>query len=118
MKSSEPSRRDFAEASVGITAAAALGSWNVPAVAADKKSDKKTRIGIIGCGSVSGVYLPHLSNCPYAELVSACDIKPERAKARAEQFKIPNQYPHIDKMLTGAAFDLLVNTTDMQEHEH
>jgi predicted dehydrogenase len=31
---------------------------------------------------------------------------------------VPNQYPHIDKMLAGADFDLLVNLTDMQEHEH
>lgn len=44
---------------------------------------KKVRIGLIGCGSVSGVYLPHLANSPYVEVVSVCDIKPERAKARA-----------------------------------
>src|SRR5439155_24393541 len=43
---------------------------------------------------------------------------PERAKAQAEKFKVPNHYPHIDKMLAGAAFDLLVDLTDMQEHEH
>ena len=42
---------------------------------------------------------------------------PERAKAQAEKFKIANHYPHIDEMLAGAAFDLLVNLTDMQEHE-
>ena len=48
---------------------------------------------------------------------TACDIFPERAKKRAEEFHIPNQYPHIDQLLAGAPFDLLVNTTDMQEHE-
>ena len=37
---------------------------------------------------------------------------------RAKEFKIANHYPHIDKMLAGRTFDLLVNTTDMQEHEH
>jgi predicted dehydrogenase len=63
------------------------------------------------------VYLPHLAKCPHVELVSACDIIPKRAKAQAEKFKIPNQYPDIDKMLAGASFDLLVNLTDMQEHE-
>jgi predicted dehydrogenase len=118
MNTSEFNRRDFVEKSVSMAVATAFGSWTVPAIAADKKDDKKIRVGIIGCGSVSGVYLPHLDKCEYAEVVSACDIRPERAKARAEQFKIPNQYPHIDKMLAGAAFDLLVNTTDMQEHEH
>lgn len=78
----------------------------------------KVRVAVIGCGSVSRQYLPHLAKCPHVELVSTCDIIPERAKAQAERFKIPNHYPHIDKMLAGAAFDLMVNLTDMQEHEH
>lgn len=78
---------------------------------------KKIRIGVIGCGSVSGQYLPHLSKSPFVELVSACDIVYDRAKSRAAEFQIPNHYPSIDKMLAGAPFDLFVNLTDMQEHE-
>lgn len=77
---------------------------------------KKIKIAVIGCGSVSGQYLPHLSKSPFVELVSVCDIVYERAKKRAEEFKIPNHYPHIDKLLAGVPFDLLVNLTDMQEH--
>jgi predicted dehydrogenase len=78
---------------------------------------KRIRVGIIGCGSVSGRYLPHLTECPYAEIVSVCDIIPERAAVRGKEFRVANQYPHIDMMLAGAPFDLLVNLTDMQEHE-
>lgn len=78
---------------------------------------KKIRIGLIGCGSVSGQYLPHLSKSPFVELVSACDIVYDRAKSRAAEFKIPNHYPSVDAMLAGAPFDLFVNLTDMQEHE-
>lgn len=77
---------------------------------------KKIRLGLIGCGSVSGVYLPHLTKSPYVEVVSVCDIIPERAKKRAAEFNVPNQYPSIEEMLAGAPFKLLVNTTDMQEH--
>lgn len=77
---------------------------------------KKVRVGLIGCGSVSGVYLPHLTKSPFVEVVSVCDRKPERAAKRAAEFKVPNQYPAVEKMLAGAAFDLLVNLTDMQEH--
>jgi predicted dehydrogenase len=82
-----------------------------------KTPAKKIRIGVIGCGSVSGQYLPHLSKSPYVELVSACDIVYDRAKSRAAEFKIPHHYPSVDKMLAGAPFDLFVNLTDMQEHE-
>jgi len=78
--------------------------------------NKKIRVALIGCGSVSGVYLPHLTKSPYVEMVSCCDIIYDRAKNRAKEFNIPNHYPHIDKLLTGAPFDLMVTTTDMQEH--
>jgi predicted dehydrogenase len=78
--------------------------------------DKKIKVAVIGCGSVSGQYLPHLSKSPFVELVSVCDIKYERAQNRAKEYKVPNHFPHIDKLLAGPAFDLLVNLTDMQEH--
>ena len=106
-------RRTFALS--GVTASVLIGGQ---AEALPQEKAKRIRVAVIGCGSVSGVYLPHLSKCPHVELVSACDIIPERAKDRAEKFKIPNQYPHIDKLLAGAPFDMMVNLTDMQEHEH
>ncbi|HMJ68350.1 MAG TPA: Gfo/Idh/MocA family oxidoreductase [Cyclobacteriaceae bacterium] len=107
-------RQDFLKATAAAGAAYMLTSLEAFATQAPAG---KIRIGIIGCGSVSGVYLPHLSKSPFVELVSACDIIYERAKKRAEEFKIPNHYPDIGKMLAGAPFDLLVTTTDMQEHE-
>ncbi|RIV22459.1 gfo/Idh/MocA family oxidoreductase [Fibrisoma montanum] len=78
--------------------------------------DRKIRLAVIGCGSVSNMYLPHLSKSPYVELVSTCDIIPERAQKAATTYNIPNHYPHIDQLLAGAPFDLLVNLTNMQEH--
>src|SRR5437016_1548913 len=46
----------------------------------------KIRVGEIGCGSVSGSYLPNLTSQPFIEVVSVCDIIVERAKKRAQQF--------------------------------
>jgi predicted dehydrogenase len=112
MKTSVPlTRRDFTRAALLAGAAAASGTFT----AAD--APRRIRTGLIGCGSVSGQYLPQLTKSPYVEVVSLCDIKPERAKRRAEQFNIAHHYPHIDAMLAGEAFDFLVDTTDMQEHE-
>src|SRR6266404_8062419 len=76
----------------------------------------KIRVGEIGCGNVSGSYLPNLTSQPFIEVVSVCDIIVERAKKRAQQFKVPNVYSNIDEMLAGAPFDLLVNTTSMPSH--
>jgi len=115
MNRSQPvTRRDFAKSTLVAGAVVACGA--LPILGADAPP-RRVRVGLIGCGSVSGQYLPQLKKCPYAEVVSLCDRKPERAKGRAEQFNIANYYPNIDAMLAGVPFDFLIDTTDMQEHE-
>ena len=106
-------RREFAKLTLLAGAAVASG-----AITAAAQSAERIRIGVIGCGSVSHSYLPVLAKCPHAEVVSLCDIRPERARKQAEAFKVTHHYPHIDKMLAGEPFDFLINLTDMQEHEH
>ena len=115
MNPSSIDRRSFVARSVAGGAGLALAAAQVGASAEQKP--RRIKVGVIGCGSVSHKYLPHLAACPFAELVSACDIIPERAEQQAAKYGIPNRYPLIDKMLAGAPFDLLVNLTDMQEHE-
>lgn len=107
------SRRQFSQSALLAGAAVAAGA--VPALGAPPPP--RIRVGVIGCGSVSGAYLPVLASSPYAEVVSLCDIKPQRAERRSREFQVANVYPHIDQMLAGAPFELLVNLTDMQEHE-
>ena len=107
-------RRDFTKTT--LLAGAALASGAVGALAADAPA-KRIRTGLIGCGSVSNQYLPQLTQCPFVEVVSLCDIKPERAQRQAERFKVAHHYPNIEAMLAGEPFDFLVDTTDMQQHE-
>lgn len=106
-------RREFAKTTLLAGAAVASG-----AIAALAQPARRIRTGVIGCGSVSHSYLPVLAKCPYVEIVSLCDIRPERARNQAERFKVAHHYPHIDQMLSGEPFDFLINLTDMQEHEH
>lgn len=116
MKTSELllNRRDFTKAA--FLTGAALASTPASVFAADP-APRRIRTGVIGCGSVSGSYLPVLAKSPHVELVSLCDIRPERARKRAEQFKVADHYPNIDAMLAGVPFDFLIDLTDMQEHE-
>ena len=107
-------RRDFTKTTLLVGAAVASGA--LTAFAADAPA-RRIRTGVIGCGSVSNAYLPNLTKSPFVEVVSLCDIKPERAKRQAERFKIPHHYPNIDAMLAGVPFELLVDLTDMQQHE-
>ncbi len=115
------SRRSFLKRAAAAGAVAAGSGVTVTGATAQEASQppeapRKIKVGVIGCGSVSRCYFPDLARCRFVELVSTCDIIAERAKQRAAAFKVPNHYPHIDKMLAGAKFDLLVNLTDMQEH--
>ena len=88
-----------------------LESW-----AADKNLSK-LRVAIIGCGSVSNRYIPHLQSSSLIQIVSLCDIKPERAIAQNKEYKVnAATYGNIDDMLNGVPFDMMVTLTDMQKH--
>lgn len=82
-----------------------------------EKPEKKLRVALIGCGSVSNRYIPHLQTSPLIEIVSLCDIKYERAVAQDKQYNVnAATYPNIDKMLAGVPFDMMITITDMQVH--
>jgi predicted dehydrogenase len=107
-------RKQFIERSGKLVVAGMLAPYLSNSI--DFPRDGKIKVGLIGCGSVSNMYLPHLSKSNNIELVSVCDLIPDRAKAAAAKFNVPNQYDHIDRLLAGPPFDLLVNLTNMQEH--
>lgn len=104
-------RKQFIQAGAALATAALT-----PSALFAFSADRKIKVAVIGCGSVSNMYLPHLSKVPQVELVATCDIIPERAWAAAEKYQIARHYDHIDKLLQGVSFDLLVNLTDMQVH--
>ena len=80
------SRRRVLQGSAVVGTALAAGPLAVRA-AQSMSPPKKIKVGVIGCGSVSRKYLPHLASCPFVELVSACDKIPDRARRAAEKFR-------------------------------
>jgi len=84
---------------------------------AKEHPEKKLRVAVIGCGSVSNRYLPQLLSSKLIEVVSLCDIKYDRALGQNKQYNVNAQtYPNIDAMLKGVPFDMMVTLTDMQKH--
>jgi sugar phosphate isomerase/epimerase len=57
---------------------------NVMAAAAATKD--KIRVGLIGCGGISGAHLPHLSASEDVELAAFCDVVVERAQKHADKY--------------------------------
>ncbi len=113
-------RRDFLKrlASTGaIAAAAGILPNSSKAEPATATPPKKLRVGVIGCGNVAGSYVPDLvASRELLEIVSFCDIIPQRAEAFAKRYQVKDFYPDVNKMLAGVGFDLLVNITSMPSH--
>jgi len=108
------SRQKFLQYTAAAGAATLLSSLEGLAL---EMAQKKLRVALIGCGSVSGRYIPHLQTSSLIEIVSLCDIKYDRAVKRNEEYKVnAKTYPNIDAMLAGVPFDMMVTTTDMQVH--
>jgi predicted dehydrogenase len=108
------SRQKFLQYTAAAGAAVLLSSLESLALATD---DKKLKVAVIGCGSVSNRYLPQLLSSKMIEVVSLCDIKYDRAVNQNKQYKVNAQtYPNIEAMLKGVPFDMMVTLTDMQVH--
>ena len=87
-------RRTFLSRGAGVGSAMAIGTLAGSVEGArHEAAPRKVRVGVIGCGSVSRMYLPNLSACPFVELVSTCDKIPERAEQAAARFKVPQPLP-------------------------
>ena len=111
---SEISRQEFLKMTASAGAALLLSSLET---FAKENNAIKLRVAVIGCGSVSNRYIPHLQSSPLINLVSLCDIKPERAIAQKKQYNVNAEtYPSIEAMLNGVPFDMMVTLTDMQLH--
>ncbi len=108
------SRKQFLQKTSIAGAALLLASLENWALQTD---DKKIKVAVIGCGSVSNRYLPQLKSSSLIEVVSLCDIKYDRALAQNKQYNVnATTYPNIDAMLAGVPFDMMVTLTDMQVH--
>lgn len=60
-------------------------------------SDRKVRVGIIGCGGIAnGKHLPSLKNVPEVEMVAFCDIIKEKADNAAYRFGTPDAKVYTD----------------------
>ena len=112
--SNKISRQQFLQSTAIAGAAVLLSSLESWALTTD---EKKLRVAVIGCGSVSNRYLPQLKSSALIDVVSLCDIKYDRALAQNKQYNVnAATYPNIDAMLAGVPFDMMVTITDMQVH--
>ena len=70
---------------------------------------KKLRAGIIGAGNIAtSAHLPAYQKLTdIVEVVAIADIVPERAKAAAEKYNIPNYYSSVEELLANCDVDYI-----------
>ena len=76
---------------------------------------KPVKVGVIGCGVISGKYFENMKQFPILDVVACADMLPERAEARAAEFAIPHAST-VDALLADPEIELVVNLTIPAAH--
>ena len=76
---------------------------------------KKTKVGIIGCGKISGMYLQKCKLFKILDIVACADINMKRAMEKAKEFNIPKACS-VEELLGDGQIEIIVNLTTPQAH--
>ena len=78
---------------------------------------KKTRIGFVGCGCISGIYLQNLTKMfKEVEIIGVCDLIRERAEKAVADYQIPKLYEDMYELFQDPEVDIVLNITRPYEH--
>src|ERR1700677_4940622 len=70
----------------------------------------KTKVGIIGCGNISGIYCQAGEKLHNIEIVACADIDLSRAKAKAEEYHIAKALS-VAELLKDDEIEIVINLT-------
>ncbi|WP_152046302.1 Gfo/Idh/MocA family protein [Aureimonas psammosilenae] len=72
------------------------------------------RIGLVGCGVISGIYLHNASLFRDITFTACADMRPESAKARADEYGI--RALTLDELYRSEEVDIVLNLTNPEAH--
>ncbi|MBC8108065.1 MAG: Gfo/Idh/MocA family oxidoreductase [Anaerolineae bacterium] len=76
---------------------------------------EKVRVGVIGCGAISGAYLGMAKNFPNVQIVAASDVDMSKARAAAEKYGIARACT-VDELLADPSIEIVLNLTVPKAH--
>jgi predicted dehydrogenase len=76
---------------------------------------EKVKVGIIGCGNISGAYLGISKKFKILDVVACADLIPARAKEAAKKFKIKKACT-VQKLLADREIEIVMNLTIPNAH--
>ena len=76
---------------------------------------QRVRVGVVGCGAISGAYLGMAKNFPDVEIYACADLDESKAKAAAEKFGIPKVLS-VDELIRENSIQIVLNLTIPKAH--
>ncbi|MBM3262940.1 MAG: Gfo/Idh/MocA family oxidoreductase [candidate division Zixibacteria bacterium] len=76
---------------------------------------KPVKVGVVGCGTISGVYFQAGQRFPAFDIVACADILSDKAEARATEFGIPKACS-VEELLADPDIELVINLTIPAAH--
>jgi len=73
------------------------------------------RVGIIGAGTISGIYLENAKKFDAFDITAIGDLRVDGAQRRAEEFGIPKACS-VDDLLADPGIDIVINLTPHRAH--
>jgi predicted dehydrogenase len=75
----------------------------------------KVKIGVIGCGNISRIYLEQSRTFELLEVKAVADVDSERAKLKAAEHNVPWVYT-LDEMFTDPEIEIILDLTPPSAH--
>lgn len=73
------------------------------------------KVGIVGCGNISGIYLQNAPRFEALQVVACADLVQERAEAQAAKYKVPKACT-LEALLADPEVELVINLTIPRAH--
>ena len=79
--------------------------------------ENRVKIGIVGIGAISGIYLKNITQCfKELELAAVCDLIKERAQKAKDEYGVPKIYDTMHELFADKEIDIVLNLTRPYEH--
>lgn len=71
---------------------------------------KRTKIGIVGCGNISGIYFKNLAKFRNTEVAACADLLVERAEEKAREYGVPRALS-VENLMQDPEVEIVLNLT-------
>ncbi|WP_187443809.1 Gfo/Idh/MocA family protein [Sutcliffiella horikoshii] len=76
---------------------------------------KKVKVGVIGTGTISGIYLEAPTKFSILDIVAVADLNLDRAKEKAAEYNVEKVYT-VEEMLADPEIEMVINLTIPKAH--